>query len=93
MPVRQRMALLLNLRDEGGGVAGLLPITGIATVRQIAAALEMADEDFAGLWPRLPLDDASIAGLLGVTRQQVINLRKCARERLARRMKAIDEKK
>jgi DNA-directed RNA polymerase specialized sigma24 family protein len=93
LPVRQRMALLLNLRDEGGGVAGLLPITGIASLRQIAAALEMADEDFASLWPRLPLDDASIGGLLGVTRQQVINLRKCARERLARRMKAIDEKK
>ena len=93
LPVRQRMALLLNLRDEqGGGVAGLLPITGIATVRQIAAALEIPDEEFAGLWPRLPLDDASIAGLLGVSRQQVINLRKCARERLGRRMKAIDGK-
>ncbi len=94
LPVRQRMALLLNLRDEqGGGVAALLPVTGIATLRQIAAALEMADEEFARLWPRLPLDDASIAGLLGVTRQQVINLRKCARERLARRMKASDGKK
>jgi len=93
LPVRQRMALLLNLRDkQGGGVAGLLPITGIATVRQIAAALEIPDEEFAGLWPRLPLDDASIAGLLGVSRQQVINLRKCARERLGRRMKAIDGK-
>jgi len=93
LPVRQRMALLLNLRDkQGGGVAGLLPITGIATVRQIAAALEIPDEEFAGLWPRLPLDDASIAGLLGASRQQVINLRKCARERLGRRMKAIDGK-
>jgi len=94
LPVRQRMALLLNLRDEqGGGVAFLLPITGIATVRQIAKALEMADEDFARLWSRLPLDDASIAELLNITRQQVINLRKCARERLARRMKATHEKK
>lgn len=90
LPVRQRMALLLNLRDErGGGVAALLPIAGIATLRQIAAALEMADEEFARLWPRLPLDDASTAGLLGCARQQVINLRKCARERLARRMKAV----
>jgi RNA polymerase sigma factor (sigma-70 family) len=94
LPVRQRMALLLNLRDEqGGGVAALLPIAGIATLRQIAAALEMAAEEFARLWPQLPLDDASIAKLLGITRQQVINLRKCARERLARRMKAIDERK
>ena len=94
LPVRQRMALLLNLRDEqGGGVAAWLPITGIATMRQIAVALEMAAEEFARLWPRLPLGDASIAELLSITRQQVINLRKCARERLARRMKAIDERK
>lgn len=94
LPLRQRMALLLNLRDEqGGGVASLLPITGIASVRQIAKALEMPDEDFGSLWSRLPLDDASIAELLNLTRQQVINLRKCARERLARRMKAINEKK
>jgi DNA-directed RNA polymerase specialized sigma24 family protein len=91
LPARQRIALLLNLRDEqGGGVAALLPVTGVATIRQIAAALEMEAEEFAGLWSRLPLDDASIAGLLGLARQQVINLRKCARERLARRMKSVD---
>jgi DNA-directed RNA polymerase specialized sigma24 family protein len=91
LPVRQRAALLLNLRDEqGGGVAALLPGAGVATLRQIAAALELPDEEFARLWPRLPLDDASIAGLLGCARQQVINLRKCARERLARRIKAIE---
>ena len=94
LPLRQRMALLLNLRDDqGGGIAALLPVTGVASIRQIAAALEMAAEDFARLWPRLPLDDASIAGLLSITRQQVINLRKSARERLARRMKAAHEKK
>jgi hypothetical protein len=91
LPVRQRIALLLNLRDEkGGGVAALLPSAGIASLRQIAAALEMEAEDFARLWPRLPLDDSSIAGLLGCARQQIINLRKCARERLARRRKAIE---
>ncbi|HEY6806759.1 MAG TPA: hypothetical protein VI306_24485 [Pyrinomonadaceae bacterium] len=90
LPVRQRIALLLNLRDDqGGGVAALLPVTGVASLRQIASALEMVSEDFAQLWSRLPLDDASIAGLLSITRQQVINLRKCARERLARRMKAL----
>lgn len=94
LPARQRMALLLNLRDDqGGGVTALLPITGVATVRQIAAALEMTAEEFASLWPQLPLDDASIAGLLSLTRQQVINLRKCARERLARKMKATHGKK
>jgi DNA-directed RNA polymerase specialized sigma24 family protein len=90
LPVRQRIALLLNLKDEqGAGVAALLPIAGVATLRRIAAALEMEAEEFAHLWPRLPLDDAGIADLLGCSRQQVINFRKCARERLARRMKTI----
>ncbi len=93
LPVRQRMALLLNLRDEQGGVAALLPSAGVASLRQIAAALEMSDEEFARLWPRLPLDDASIAVLIGGARQQVINLRKCARERLARRRKALERGK
>jgi RNA polymerase sigma factor (sigma-70 family) len=90
LPTRQRAALLLNLRDSGGRSALLLiPVTGIATIRQIAETLDIPAEQFAVLWNRLPLDDATIAGHLGVTRQQVINLRKSARERLARRLKSL----
>ena len=90
LPRGQRAALLLNLRDaDGGGCLGLLPATGVATTRQIAAALEVTDERFAEMWQHLPLDDAAIAGLLDVTRQQVINLRKSARERLSRRLKGF----
>lgn len=90
LPLRQRAALLLNLRDEqGGGVMALLPMVGVATIRQLAAVLEMTLEELARLWPDLPLDDLRIAGLLSLTRQQVINLRKSARERLARRMRAV----
>jgi len=37
----------------------------------------------------LPLEDAAIAERLGLTRQQVINLRKSARARLARRMRGL----
>ena len=34
LPVRQRLALLLNLRDgEGRGVIALLPLTGVASIR------------------------------------------------------------
>jgi DNA-directed RNA polymerase specialized sigma24 family protein len=89
LPVRQRLALLLNLRDaEGRGVVELFPLTGIASIRQMAARLEMPLEEFARLWPALPLDDAGIAQLLNLTRQQVINLRKCARERLGRRRRS-----
>jgi len=87
LPVNQRLAILLNLRDNDGGAAlPLLPVIGIASIRQIAAALEMPALDLAALWPELPLDDARIAARLNLTRQQVINLRKSGRERLGRRM-------
>ncbi len=87
LPPRQRAALLLNLRDpQGRGVIHLLPIVRVASIRDIAQALEMPAEELAGIWAKLPWEDLLIAGLLGVTRQQVINLRKSARERLARRL-------
>lgn len=90
LPVRQRAALLLNLKEEQGrGCLMLFSLMGIATMRQIAGALEMPAEQLAALWSQLPLDDACIAARLGLTRQQVINLRKSARARLARRMKVF----
>ena len=89
LPLPQRKALLLNLRaDEGDSALALVPLAGIASIRQIAGMLEMAAEELAALWNRLPIDDIAIAAQLGLTRQQVINLRKSARERLARRMAA-----
>src|SRR5215468_1462370 len=90
LPRPQRAALLLNLREaDGRGCLALFPATGVATLRQIADALELPAERFAGMWAQLPLDDATIAELLELTRQQVINLRKSARERLARRLKGF----
>jgi hypothetical protein len=87
LPTRQRAALLLNLRDpEGRSMIGLFPLTGLVSQEAIAQALEMPLADLQGLWDALPKDDEWIARSLGVTRRQVINLRKCARERLARRM-------
>jgi len=59
-------------------------------MNQIAEVLEMLPEKFAELWNDLPIDDAAIAQRLGITRQQVINLRKSARERLGRRMKPFE---
>jgi RNA polymerase sigma factor (sigma-70 family) len=86
LPLRQRTALLLNLRDGGqGDVIAVLPSTGVASLRQIAAALEVPESSLAEIWARLPLDDREIAARLGLTRQQVINLRKSARARLRRR--------
>jgi RNA polymerase sigma factor (sigma-70 family) len=90
LPPNQRAALLLNLRDAGGtGCITLFPATGVATLRQLAEASGMSAESFARLWNELPLEDARIAELLGLTRQQVINARKSGRERLARRLKGF----
>ena len=89
LPLRQRTALLLNLKDESGGAAILLlPLLRVATMRQIAAALEMSAEEITAVWDRLPLEDAVIGEKLGASRQQVANLRKCARERLARKLES-----
>lgn len=90
LPLNQRSALLLNLKDPSGfGCITLFPATGIASVRQLAAALDISPERFAAVWNELPLEDAKIAELLGLTRQQVINARKSGRERLARRLKGF----
>jgi len=77
----------MNLRaGDATPALTMLPLTGIASIREIAETLEIATEEFARLWNLLPLDDLAIADLLGITRQQVINLRKSARERLTRRV-------
>jgi RNA polymerase sigma factor (sigma-70 family) len=85
LPPRQRAALLLNLRDGSGSCATTVFVaTGVAGLHQLAAALDMPVEEFAELWRDMPLDDLRIGERMGIARQQVINLRKCARERLAR---------
>jgi DNA-directed RNA polymerase specialized sigma24 family protein len=89
---RQCAALLLNLKDaEGCGVIELLELRGIASFREIAEVLAMPAEQFARLANDLPIDDTAIAAMLGCTRQQVINLRKVARERLERRVRGWEK--
>lgn len=84
---QQRAALLLNLRDaDQRNALALFVRVGIASIDAIASATSLSVEQLAAIWSELPLDDLSIAARLGVTRQQVINLRKSARARLARRM-------
>ncbi len=87
LPHQQRVALLLNLHDRDGDIM-LFPFEGIASIRQIAEALMIPLVQFARLWQQLPLRDEMIAERLNVTRQQVVNLRKSARERLRRRLRA-----
>jgi hypothetical protein len=87
LPLRHRAALLLNLRDkQGNGMIQMFPFLRIASIRNIAGVLDFSPEEFAAIWPELPWDDLRIAEHLGLTRQQVINLRQSARARLIRRI-------
>ena len=83
LPPRQRVALLLNLRE------GELPqfvVSGIAPFDAVASAVGWSAEALANAWSELPFDDARIGSMLALPQQQVINLRKSARARLQRKM-------
>ena len=87
LPLAQRKALLLNLRDSvDRELVTLLPALEIASLRDIAATLEITPENLAQVWNTLPLNDQQIAAEMGLERRQVINLRRSARERLVRRL-------
>ena len=86
LPRRQRLALLLNARDTAGdSVLRLLMESGVAASHELAVAVEVRESDLEPFIGRLPMPDNAIAQSLHVTRQQVINLRSAARDRLARR--------
>jgi hypothetical protein len=85
IPLDHRRALLLNLTDgRGENLIAFLPGLGIASIRDIAQTLEFDLREFVEIWVRLPLEDMAIAEMLGITRQQVINLRQTARAKLRR---------
>lgn len=85
LPERQRQALLLNFTADGLDVFLLF---GVISFRSLAEALAVDAQELALLWKKMPLDDLTIAARLQLTRQQVINLRKSARKRLANRIRA-----
>jgi hypothetical protein len=85
LDVRERRVLLLNLKDHRDrGVIDLLPILGIAPLRQIAAQLEISAEKLAELWPQLPLPDAEIAREFGCPPGNIPVWRLRARRKLDR---------
>ena len=87
-----RAALLLNLRDaDGVNAVALFVLVGVARFEEIAAAIGVEVGELETMWGSLPLDDQTIAARLNLTRQQVINLRRSARERLARRTLKIEK--
>lgn len=88
LPLGQRRALLLNLRDDQGrDRLGLLTVTGLATRSDLSRLLELPAAELDALWEDLPLDDRRIASRFDLTPRQVINLRKSARARLGRRLR------
>jgi hypothetical protein len=90
LPPNQRFALLANLRGESGeDLLGVLLEARVVGEEELAAALGLAAPEWAEVAPTLPRDDLWIAARLSLTRQQVINLRKSARLRLARRLRGV----
>ena len=79
-----RIGAVLQLTDEQFARAWDEP-----ALAEQARALQSYDEKFALLWRVLPLNDQTLARLLGTERQKVINLRKAASARLARRLAAF----
>jgi DNA-directed RNA polymerase specialized sigma24 family protein len=86
LPVEHRRALMLNLKGADGGDIQLVDYLKLASREEIARCVEIPENQFEKLWPELPLDDNKIAQMSGATRQQVINWRSAARERLKREM-------
>lgn len=78
------IGVVLQLTDEQFARAWVDP-----QLAEKARTLRSYDEKFALLWRTLPLNDQTIARLIGTERQKVINLRKAAGDRLARRLAAF----
>ncbi|MDQ6808941.1 MAG: hypothetical protein M3Z64_05875 [Verrucomicrobiota bacterium] len=57
-------------------------LLGLASIRTVAARIGMAAEELATIWQELPVGDLAIATHLHCARQQVINLRRVARDKL-----------
>lgn len=79
----RRIGEVLSLSDEH--FARLWPQLS-DEARHIAEGLESPVKKFALLWGFLPIEDKTIADMLGVKRQRVINLRRKARVHLSRHL-------
>ncbi len=93
-PANQRKVLLLSLKESRRTEAiTLLLKKRVATIKEIADALEIGLEEFSTLFERLPMTSQEIAEFLGIEdgektskEQKVDNLRSIARNLLRRRL-------
>jgi hypothetical protein len=93
-PPNQRKVLILSLKESGKTeVVTLLLKKRIATIKEIADALEISLEEFSEIFAKLPMSSAEIAEFLDIKdsektskEQKVDNLRRIARDLLRRRL-------
>ena len=93
-PTNQRKVLLLSLKESRGVEAvSLLLKKRIASIREIADALEISKDEFFEIFIRLPMTSREISDFLGIEdgekttkEQKVDNLRSIARNLLRRRL-------
>jgi hypothetical protein len=93
-PPNQRKVLILSLKETGKTeVVTLLLKKRIATIKEIADALEIGLEEFSDIFAKLPMSSREIADFLGIEdgensskEQKVDNLRSTARRLLRRRL-------
>jgi RNA polymerase sigma factor (sigma-70 family) len=94
LPPEQRAALLLNLKEKNGSdITVIFVSSGVATISEIASALDVSIEEFLDTWNKLPLSDEEIGMRLGVSARQVGTLRQSGRRRLWRRMNLYERQK
>ncbi|MEQ1607115.1 MAG: hypothetical protein ABL999_19800 [Pyrinomonadaceae bacterium] len=94
LPPNQRKALLLSLRETRDTEAITLVLKRrIASIAEVADALEIGIEEFSEMFQRLPMSSSEIAELLGIEgsehstkEQKVDNLRSVARQLLKKRL-------
>ncbi len=92
-PVQRKVALLSLKESQKVEAITLLLKKRIATIKEIAAALEVSLDEFYGIFERLPMTSREIAEFLGIEgsektskEQKVDSLRSIARNLLRRRL-------
>ncbi len=80
--IERRIVILSRIDAAGDDLWSLMFEAGIGGIDAVAGALEMTIMEFADLWPRIPMDAATIGLHIGVTRERVIRERYRAHQRL-----------
>jgi hypothetical protein len=83
LPDKHRAAFFFGFADTNGDdLMSLLLAAEVTTAVEIAARLDISMEKLMTVWKQMPLDNGTLADLLGTTRQQVSKWRYRAHRRL-----------